>query len=90
MNKMKSLLGLFAMAAISTEENYSKPLNSSTIKKDSTIKSNPGQSEYWFREDGSFLNEKQGLKMLKGECVFKCFAINDKNALKKFNKFKSN
>ena len=46
-----------------------------------------GQFHYWFRIDGTFLNEKQSERMLKEECVFKCFALNDKNAIKKFNKF---
>jgi hypothetical protein len=46
-----------------------------------------GQFHYWFRADGTFLNEKQSERMLKEECVFKCFALNDKNAIKKFNTF---
>lgn len=46
-----------------------------------------GHIHYWFRADGTFLNEKQSERMKKEECVFKCFALNDKNALKKFNKF---
>ena len=46
-----------------------------------------GHIHYWFRIDGTFLNEKQSERMLKEECVFKCFALNDKNAIKKFNKF---
>ena len=44
----------------------------------------PGQKEYFFNSKGLFDNNK----MLRTECVFKCFAINDKNAIKKFNKFK--
>ena len=46
-----------------------------------------GHIHYWFRADGTFLNEKQSERMLKDECFFKCFALNDKNAIKKFNKF---
>lgn len=46
-----------------------------------------GHIYYWFRFDGTFLNEKQSERMLKDECVFKCFALNDKNAIKKFKKF---
>jgi hypothetical protein len=39
--------------------------------------------------DGSFLTEKKDQRMLKEDCFFKCFSINDKNAIKKFNKFYS-
>jgi len=46
-----------------------------------------GHIHYWFRADGTFLNEKQCERMLKEDCVFKCFALNDKNAIKKFKKF---
>jgi hypothetical protein len=54
-----------------------------------TIEPQPqkGQFTCWFKEDGIFLNEKQPERMLKSECVFKCFAINDKNAIKKYNAF---
>lgn len=48
-----------------------------------------GHIHYWFRIDGTFLNEKQNKRMLKEECVFKCFALNDKNAVKKFNQWYS-
>lgn len=45
----------------------------------------PGQKTYFFNDLGEFDNNK----MRRDECVFKCFALNDKNAIKKFNKFKS-
>lgn len=48
-----------------------------------------GHFHYWFRIDGTFLNEKQNERMLKEECVFKCFALNDKNAVRKFEKWDS-
>ncbi len=44
----------------------------------------PGQKTYFFNAGGEFNNNK----MLRTECVFKCFAINDKNAERKFLKFK--
>jgi hypothetical protein len=53
-------------------------------KKDSPQK---GQFHYWFRADGTFLNEKQDERMRKDECVFVCYSINDKNAIRKFNAF---
>lgn len=43
----------------------------------------PGQKTYFFNAAGKFNNNK----MLRTECVFKCFAINDKNAIKKFNRY---
>lgn len=42
-----------------------------------------GCKEYFFNINGVFYSP-----MRKDECIFKCFAINDKNAIKKFNKFK--
>lgn len=42
-----------------------------------------GMKEYFFNIDGMYSTKQ----MLKTECVFKCFAINDKNAKKKFNKW---
>jgi len=43
-----------------------------------------GTKEYFFNALGEFSTDK----MLKSECVFKCVAINDKSAVKKFNKWK--
>lgn len=66
------------------KENYRE--NSKKYPKES--RPQKGQFHYWFRADVTFLNEKQEERMKKDECVFVCFAINDKNAIKKFNKFK--
>ena len=66
-----------------------EPREYKPTKKDIEPKPQKGQFHYWFRADGTFLNEKQGERMLRDECVFKCFAINDKNAIKKFNQFKN-
>ena len=43
-----------------------------------------GCKEYFFNEMGEFSDTK----MRRDECVFTCIAINDKNAMKKFNKWK--
>ncbi len=40
-----------------------------------------GCRRYFFNANGEFNTQA----MLKTECVFECFAINDKTALKKFN-----
>lgn len=43
-----------------------------------------GCKTYFFNSSGEFTNGS----MRKDECVFVCHAVNDKNAIKKFNKFK--
>lgn len=49
-----------------------------------------GQQYFSFREDGTYIcYEKQGA-MLKTEYVFSCYALNAKNAIKKFKQFKTN
>jgi hypothetical protein len=48
-----------------------------------------GMKYYYFREDGTFKQYERDGAMLKDEVVFKCYALNDKNAIKKFNKFKT-
>jgi hypothetical protein len=42
---------------------------------------------YCFRKDGTFLQYERDGAMLKDEKFFTCYALNDKNAIKKFNKF---
>jgi hypothetical protein len=42
-----------------------------------------GTKEYFFNSIGEFSTTK----MLKSECVFICYAINDKNAKRKFAKW---
>ena len=44
-----------------------------------------GSKEYFFNSEGEFSTEK----MLKADCVFTCFSINDKNAVRKFKKWKN-
>lgn len=44
-----------------------------------------GTKTYWFDAFGNFSTEK----MRRDEVVFKCFAINDKNAQRKYNSWKS-
>lgn len=43
--------------------------------------------EYWFKSDGTFLKENHNRQMFKSQIFFICFALNDKNAIRKFNKF---
>jgi hypothetical protein len=42
-----------------------------------------GTKEYFFNSIGEFSTKS----MLKTECIFKCYAINDKNAKRKFAKW---
>jgi hypothetical protein len=44
-----------------------------------------GTKTYFFNELGEFSTEQ----MRKDECVFKCFAINDKNAKRKFERWRN-
>ena len=76
---------LSSMAQTSEREYYQNENESNKEPKEPIIPK--GHVHYWFRIDGTFLNEKQNERMLKEECVFKCFALNDKNAIKKFKKF---
>ena len=90
--KIKGYAGMaLAMAMISEASMFNdyeeKPRKYTPNLKDIEPKPQNGQFHYWFRADGTFLNEKQGERMRKEECVFKCFSINDKNAIKKFNSF---
>ncbi len=47
------------------------------------VKPPSGTKEYFFNSIGEFSTTK----MLKSECVFICYAINDKNAKRKFDKW---
>ena len=85
------LLGLMTMSMAQTNrENFEAFEEEQVFKKEKTLEPKPGQFYYWFRIDGTFLSEKQDERMLKEDCAFTCFAINDKNAIKKFNKWKNN
>lgn len=44
-----------------------------------------GCKTYWFKANGEFSSER----MLKSETVFECFAINDRNAIRKFKQWQS-
>ena len=45
-----------------------------------------GCKEYWFNKNGGFADGVNSI-MRKDESVFYCHAINDKSAIKKFNKW---
>lgn len=92
MKNLKGMAGMaLAMAMMSQESmmDYKETPREYTPPTKKEIEPRPknGQFYYWFRIDGTFLSEKQSERMLRTECVFTCFAINDKNAVKKFNSF---
>jgi hypothetical protein len=49
-----------------------------------------GMKYYCFRSDGSFKQYERDGAMLKEEVAFSCYSLNDKNAIKKFDKWKFN
>lgn len=79
-NAALQMMGLMGMMAMSqdTEYNY---LEREPIE----IQPKPprGTSEYFFNAMGEFSTGQ----MLKEDVVFYCYAINDKNAIKKFNRW---
>ena len=84
-----TVLGLYGWAlGMSSTDLYA--IEGSSRKKDPEHFRKPidrphsGQKEYFFREDGTFENERQ----TEINYVFTCFAINDKNALKKYKHWK--
>ena len=78
-----SLAAILAMQSM-----FAEPEHRTKVSRTQTEEARPqkGQYYYWFRADGSFLSNSDGERMLREDCVFSCFAINDKNAIKKFNK----
>ena len=83
---MKDKMGLFAMAAMLSATAEHNPMFD-PIKPTIHIPKEPpvpkGAKTYWFDEQGNFSFEQ----MRKDEVVFKCVAINDKNAIKKYEKY---
>lgn len=47
------------------------------------IKPPTGTKEYWFNSSGEF----SCVRMLKVETVYSCYAINEKNAIKKYRRW---
>jgi hypothetical protein len=85
MSKMKSnALSMMAMAmAMNSSESMmftgrGEEMEAPFHKEPKTPK---GAKEYFFNSYGEFSNDGT----LRSEIVFKCYAINDKNALRKYN-----
>ena len=80
MSRMKGYLAMvMAMSMVAGQMPVS--IEGAPIKREKRPPS--GCKEYFFNVNGEFSTEK----MLKTECVFTCFAINDKNATRKFERW---
>lgn len=83
MSRMKSLALMYAMAAmtmdgIGTDNGDTRPEKITGKLPEKPLPK--GCKEYFFNINGGFSTEK----MRRGEVVFKCVALNDKNAKRKF------
>ena len=87
MKKTYALLGLAAMMSSMDNPNMydtSSGTNDGARKNPPKQKRPPkGAKEYWFNAAGEYSHET----MRKTDVVFSCYAINDKNAVKKYNKW---
>lgn len=82
-----AMMGIFgAMAAMGGMDYDTSRYHTNDEPKEPVIPPIPkGCKEYFFNEYDKFSNDIAW----KAKCVFSCIAINDKNAEKKFNKWKN-
>ena len=90
------LMGMYAMSVITSAQEHQEFMKdieqSSQRKKRKEIDFSrkieevkpKGVKEYFFTENGIFSNTE----IAKVELFFKCFALNDKNAIRKFNSYR--
>ena len=80
----RATLAIMSMALMADNYGGSYP-EEEQVKR--TIQPRPphGAKEYFFNERGEFSTEQ----MLKSETVFMCYAINDKNAIRKFERWQN-
>jgi hypothetical protein len=87
---LNGLLGMYAIAASMSgigNDLFADPREKRVyIEKEKRPYVPTGSKEYFFNEQGEFSTER----MRKDETVFKCIAINDKNAIRKFERWKIN
>jgi len=86
---MKQALMMTSMFALMSEQEMRmfSEHDGDIIKRQPTKKEPPnpkGTKPYFFNQFGEFVNGR----MKKEDCVFICVSINDKNATRKFNKWK--
>ena len=93
MNKLKNILGIAMAMSIVSESNYRDYSNDKLVKKaiknNTPLKTKNKPLLYFFREDGTFLIQKQNDITKKEEFVYDCLAINEINAKRKFINWKN-
>lgn len=80
MNRKMSELLMMAAIMQGSMTHYEETNNKPIIYIDKTPPIPKGCKEYFFNSHGEFSTQS----MRKDECVFKCIALNDKSATKKF------
>lgn len=79
--KMLALLGMGLAMMPPDQHDVLMGMEEKPVVKTPPQKKPPsGTKEYFFNGNGEFSTDH----MRKIECVFKCYAINDKNAIRKF------
>jgi len=89
--KKSNLLGFLGLATILMQDDFpvshrKNYIPEKKVKFNNSEKPQPsGTKEYFFTETGMYSNTE----IAKVELFYKCFAVNDKNAIRKFNQFKN-
>lgn len=80
-----------AMMSMMSETDFSKekPRDYTPTKKKLKEVIPKNMKWFLFRKDGTFKDYEKDGSILREEVYFRCYAINSKNAIKKFNKFKN-
>lgn len=93
---MKKPLNFLLMASLlSSRSNYEDSIDSLIYSKPRRGRKPQTSNEvipknhkhFSFRADGTYTCYEVDGPMLKSECVYSCHALNEKNAIKKFNKY---
>lgn len=88
MSKMKNIAAMYGMMAALSVENGGGGIGRDVFNEEPIeIQPKPptGTKEYFFNSNGEFSTES----MLKEDVAFKCCAINDKNAIRKFKRWQA-
>jgi hypothetical protein len=88
MSKMKNITAMYGVMAALSMENEGYVIGRDVFNEepiDIQPKPPTGTKEYFFNSSGEFSTES----MLKEDVVFKCCAINDKNAVRKFKRWQA-
>tara|TARA_R110000868_G_scaffold141488_1_gene358057 strand:+ start:695 stop:964 length:270 start_codon:yes stop_codon:yes gene_type:complete len=83
--KMLMMTGIASMMSMDQSTSFNRRDNEVKFSIPKEPKPPKGSKTYFFDSIGLFSTEQ----MRRDECVFKCFALNDKNAKRKFNNWKN-